>query len=331
MSNRMEKPKMSAKQLISKMKSEKGITFKYISEENAEHYLANVNNYLRTASYRKNYQKYTNGANKGKYINLDFQYLKELSTIDMHLRFLISRMCCDIEHDLKVRILEEIVSNDNESGYDIVKIFLDANPYVCRQLELVSVSPFTEDLIEKYFKIEQHYNEEKGRNENHIISYDDCPAWVFVELLSFGDFMRFYKFFYETVKGKTKYKAINTSIINLVRGLRNACAHNNCILANLKKGNSYRPKEIGIAVSAIPEINARQRNNRLSNRPMLEFVATLYLYREVVSPNVKASRLVELKELFFVRMPRNKEYFVDNQLITTNYEFACKVIKGFFG
>ena len=70
MGNRSNKPKQTAQQLVSKMKNEKGISFNYISEANAENYLLNVNNYLRTAAYRKNYQKHTKGVNKGKYINL---------------------------------------------------------------------------------------------------------------------------------------------------------------------------------------------------------------------------------------------------------------------
>lgn len=39
--------------LVQKMKDELGITFKYTDEAEAEVYLSNVNNYLRTVSYRK--------------------------------------------------------------------------------------------------------------------------------------------------------------------------------------------------------------------------------------------------------------------------------------
>lgn len=49
--NKVEKPKQTAQQLITKMKIEKGIQFKYTSEADAENYLTNVNNYLRTAAY----------------------------------------------------------------------------------------------------------------------------------------------------------------------------------------------------------------------------------------------------------------------------------------
>ena len=71
------------------MKEEKGITFSHVSEKEAEKYLFKVNYFLRTASYRKNYQKYQKGSNEGKYSKLDFAYLKELSTIDMHFRMAV--------------------------------------------------------------------------------------------------------------------------------------------------------------------------------------------------------------------------------------------------
>lgn len=83
---RTTKPKQTAQQLVCKMKN-KGITFKYISEADAANYLANVNNYLRTAAYRKNYQKHNKGVNSGKYIDLDFSYLQELSTFGDFIKF----------------------------------------------------------------------------------------------------------------------------------------------------------------------------------------------------------------------------------------------------
>lgn len=54
MSNIQNKPKLTAKQLVTKMKVEKGISFSKFSEKRAEKYLFDINNYLRTASYRKN-------------------------------------------------------------------------------------------------------------------------------------------------------------------------------------------------------------------------------------------------------------------------------------
>src|SRR5574344_3059334 len=114
------KPIKTANELVLKMK-EKGISFNIVNEQDAEYYLEHINNYLRTASYRKNYQKYQMGNNQGKYIGLDFAYLKELSTLDMHFRIIVTQMCIDFEHDLKILILKEIEKSSNSDGYCVVK------------------------------------------------------------------------------------------------------------------------------------------------------------------------------------------------------------------
>lgn len=325
MSNKIDKPKQTSAQLIAKMKA-KGITFKYITETDAANYLTDKNNYLRTAAYRKNYQKHTKGKNIGKYINLDFSYLQELSTIDMHLRFIISKMCLDIEHDLKVRILKDIENDISTDGYDITNTFLSQNSYILGKLEATSSSPFTRDLIHKYFSIQRIYNAQKRKKENKITSYDDCPAWVLLEMLTFGDFIKFYEFYYST----RTFNKISTPVINLVKSLRNGAAHNNCIIADLAHGTSQAPVEISRAVKKISSINTNQRQKKLSCRPMLEFVSLLYTYNLVVSDKVKYYRIKELKSLFSGRMLQKRGFFQKNELIKSNYDFACKIIDAFF-
>ena len=326
MNNKNTKPKQTAHQLVQKMKLEKGVTFKYTSESQAEIYLTDINNYLRTAAYRKNYQKHTKGVNIGKYINLDFAYLQELSTIDMHFRFIISKMCLDIEHALKVQMLKDIENDSHTDGYDIVKNFLSSNSYIIGKLEATSSSPFTHDLIRKYFSIQKVYNPSRKKYENKIAQYDDCPAWVLLEMLTFGDFIKFYEFYYRS----SNFSKLSTSVINLVKSLRNGAAHNNCILSNLAHGTSSAPKEISQTVSLITSINSNQRRKKLSCRPMLEFTALLYVYKLVVSDKITYHRINELKDLFFNRMIEKKDFFKNNELIKSNYSFACKVITAFF-
>ena len=326
MRNKTDKPKQTALQLVMKMKDEKGIQFKYTSESKAENYLANVNNYLRTAAYRKNYQKHTKGINNGKYIELDFAYLQELSTIDMHFRFIISKMCLDIEHDLKVQMLKNIENDSSTDGYDIVEKFLSQNTYIIGKLEANSTSPFTSDLIYKYFTIQGIYNPARRKQENKIVAYDDCPAWVLLEMLTFGDFIRFYEFYHAT----RNFPKLSTPVINLVKSLRNGTAHNNCILADLAHGTSRPPREISQEIAKISSISTNQRQKKLSCRPMLEFTSLLYVYKSVVSDKVKYHRIKELKKLFFKRMLEKKGFFKNNDLIKSNYEFACKIIIAFF-
>ena len=71
----------------------------------------------------------------------------------MHLRNLVTKMCIDIEHDLKVLLLENLENDSGEDGYDIVDNFLSNNPYIVGKIEAASASPFTGNLINKYFTI----------------------------------------------------------------------------------------------------------------------------------------------------------------------------------
>ena len=80
---------LSVQEQIRHMK-EKGITFQHVTEVEAADFLANNTYYMKLAAYRANYMKYETGARAGQYRDLDFGYLKELSTLDMHLRY----WCC---------------------------------------------------------------------------------------------------------------------------------------------------------------------------------------------------------------------------------------------
>lgn len=91
-------------------------------------YLSKNNNYFKLSSFRKNYDKYTDGVNKGKYINLDFAYLIELARIDVEVRHILLKMCLDIEHFIKVSLITAVEANlggpYGEDGYKIVTDFI---------------------------------------------------------------------------------------------------------------------------------------------------------------------------------------------------------------
>lgn len=320
MDKKSRKPKLTSRQIVEKMKYEKGITFNYVSEEEAELYLSTVNNYMRTASYRKNYTKIQGGENAGKYEALDFGYLKELSTLDMYLRFIVSKMCLDIEHALKVRLIHDIENNENSDGYDIVASFLDNNHKILKNLETKSTSPFTGDLIMNYFTIEKQIDSQTNKPKNVITDYSYCPVWVLVEVLSYGEFISFYDHYYGT------NVPIQKNLLQLVRSLRNGTAHNNCMLADLRRNSSKAPAEIKEAVKKIDGITKTQRMKNLSTRPTLEFTTMLYVYGKIVTEKVAYHHASELKDLFNNRMLEKAPFFEKNDLICNTYKFACKMI-----
>ena len=327
MSNRTNKPKLTSQQLIEKMRDEKGITFNHDPIDEAEHFLKYKNNYLRLACYRNSYQKYPYGKNAGKYINLDFAYLKELSILDMHYRFIVKKMCSDIEHFLSIRLLLLIENDSTSDGYDIVKDFLSSNPYVLKKISDIYSSPHVGDLIQKYFTIVNKKNLQTSKIEHHISSYDDCPAWVLVECLTFGDLISFYQFYCDK---KNLPPVASKEIFNLVRSLRNGVSHENCMFCKLPSGTCTPSKKVSIAVKKLCNVSQSQRQKKLSSRTVLEFTSLLYLYSLLINEDVKNNRISELKQLFYDRMLKKKDFFKSNTLITSTYNFCCKMIEGFF-
>ena len=323
MSNRINKPKKSAADLVIDMRDNRGITFKYTDEARAELYLAEVNNYLRTAAFRRNYEKYQRGANQGKYIELDFFYLQELSTIDMHYRFLVEKICSDIEHAMCVKLIRDIELDTTTDGYDIVYSFLSRNPFEITKIEGTISSPHTGELIRKYFTVAQ-ITDSSGRRLNQITGFDDCPAWVLVEILSFGSLANFYEFYYNS-RG---VHCVSRSVINMVRSLRNAAAHNNCILYDLHPNGSHVQGTLNNFLQArVPSITRTQRSKRLRSRALSEFVALVFLYDNVVTGKVRAHRIEEIRDLFEIRMLEKKDLLGKNLLLKKSYLFAYEVLK----
>ena len=291
---------------IAHMKS-KGITFNIMSEEDAKEFLTHNNYYMKLASYRANYQKHQEGKNVGRYINLDFAYLKELSTIDMHLRYQLFEMCLDIEHALKVRLIEKITNNPAEDGYEAVRKFLaqDKDFRILKEINSRKSGEYCKELIEKY--------------------YPCFPAWVFVELISFGSLLYFISF-YEKLYGET---IINNSLMNTIRDLRNACAHSNCLLNHLSQEiDSTKQANSAITqfVKGMNGICATARRNNLRGLFAYNMVTLLYVYDSIMPAVAKQHRYDKLQEFMKHRVSRNKSYFSTNSKIVSVYRFFEKVI-----
>ena len=172
----MNKRKLSFDEQIEDLKS-KNIRFEIFPEEEAKKFLQYNNYYFKLKSYAKNYPKYSKVGLQDKYINLDFAYLVELSSLDMHLRRLIVGMCLDVEHVLKTRFMADITNDDNEDGFSIVREYVCNDYTVLHSIYSNSEKSATNDLISKF-----------REDEDHI------PVWSFVEALSFGRFIELYNY-----------------------------------------------------------------------------------------------------------------------------------------
>ncbi len=296
---------LSPQNLINHMKS-KGITFNICSEEEAMYFLSESTYYTKIAAYRKNYDAHPSGINEGNYYNLDFAYLKELSTIDMRLRYCIIHMALDIEHALKRLLLQDIETNPSEDGYTLVKSFNTYHPNTIPSIKRKIQNSYCKDL---YFN-----------NKNHL------PIWVFLEVISFGDLVKLYDHYYKNNSNTTRMP-INTAILGNVRDIRNASAHNNCLIHNLSKQSK--------SISAVNNILIRNLqfkqsivNKRLTCQPVRDFISLVIAHKILVNslPTQKIVRKT-LKEIFYQRMLRNQCFFTSNSLISTNYKFVLTFLK----
>lgn len=295
---------LTAEELVDHMEK-KGITFNRISKEDAQNFLKHNNYYMKLASYRANYKKYQNGSKVDQYIGLDFSCLQELSKLDMRIRYLAFQMALDIEHFLKVQLLNNIENNPDEDGYKIIQKFLakDQSFGILRKIRAHKASAYCKDLIEKY--------------------YPYFPAWVFVELISFGDFAYLCEFYSETYGVEIGDRIL----LNSVRDIRNACAHSNCLINNLVPGNNKAHQSVVNRVKTVTSISENSRDKKLSNKCIYDFVCLLYAYNKIVtSPVAKQKRYDELEEFFEGRMVQNKDWFMNNNVITSSYSFVKKIL-----
>ena len=322
------KPMLSVQDLISYSKT-KGIQFNHISESAAEEYLTQNNNYFKLTSYRKNYQKFTSGIHCGTYQNLDFAFLIELARIDVEIRHVLLKMCLDIEHFLKVSLIKavenQMTSGSGEDGYKIVTDFMtDAgisdfglrashiskrSGSIARKINQNRKNPYCEGLISKY--------------------QSEMPIWAFVEMISFGDLKDIIEFY----SNQTGWSVpVDLKSLDRVRQIRNAAAHNNCIINDLDPSRTYHagassaPRFITQFVSRAG-ISKGMRDKKLSNQRINQIVHLLYVYdRIVTSKNTRQNRLQELRFLMHHRMVEHKNYFQSNLLLTTTYQFFEKLI-----
>lgn len=290
-------------QLIEHMR-QKGIKFTIISEEEAKAFLINNNYYMKLASYRKNYEKQTNECpTKGQYINLEFAYLKELSTIDMHLRYKILEMCLDIEHNIKLSLLNG-AERAGDDGYQLIRKFVAQNDKVLKTIHAHKSSDYCKGLIESY--------------------YPYFPTWVFVELISFGD-LTYLCDYYHTLYGE---EIEDKKFLNIVRDLRNASAHSNCLINRLSDEIDGSPdKRIIDFIKNLNCLSKSSIKNNIKHSFVYNFVVLLYVYNNTVNNGImKQRRFNDLKEMLERRVERNKDYFIKNNRIRSQYSFLKKIV-----
>jgi hypothetical protein len=216
-------------------------------------------------------------------------------------------MCLDIEHSIKVKLIDDITNNSLEDGYDIVRKFIakDDNLRILKNIRRHKSGEYCKDLIAKY--------------------YPYFPVWVFVELISFGELLYFCSF-YEEVYG---VQIVNNTLMNTVRDVRNAAAHSNCLLNKMTEridSTKQVNNDISNFIKNMSDISKTSRVNNLNYKFTNSFITLLYVYDCLMSENSKQKRYIQLQEFLNCRVIKNKSYFKSNSKIVGVYNFHKKVI-----
>ena len=313
------RPMLKISEMVPYLK-EKNIKFEECNEQDAEQYLRESNNYFNVTSYKNNFVKYQCGELVGKYIDLDFAYLKDLSILDYRTRIVLFKMIIDIEHYLKIRILNSIEEIDEEDGYNIVNLYLDKDYNDEQFPKRVHDSIMKKVSNEYYKKIFSKYDLDKDKKLENI------PIWEFLEIITFGELINFFEFFTTHYNLEDKKYVF---ILREVNKLRNAVAHNSCVLSDLdKKDNTHRPDILIINYLKDCGIGKENRDNKLKNSRIRQITYTLYLFNIIVSSDgVKRNVNHEISKLFYGRIILNRKYYTNNELLKSIYQYFDKIIE----
>lgn len=298
------KQKLDIEGQIRKLEQD-GVSFSIYPKEKAARFLT-YNTYLfKIKSYLKNYPRDTRD---GLYHHVDFAYLVELSTLDMHFRNLVLRLCLSIEHQLKVTLMRDFSSNADEDGYSIIQEFFQAYPALKAKMEHSRVYG-SEKLMEKYFP--------------------NIPIWVFLEVCTFGTFTRLLTFYYNKYPTPRSKSLLN--LVYSVRYLRNACAHNNCLLNSLREpyisSRPFRPNRELASFLQKNGMNKMTLKKKLSNPLVHDFAASLWLFAMTCqSQKLFQAILNDFESLFAGRFLRHADYFSSYPFLTSYYNFAVNII-----
>lgn len=287
----------------------KGIKFEYFTEEQAIDFLKFNNYYFKLSNYKDNFNlnlmTYQN-EDINRYTNLDFFHLVDLSRIDMQLRYLILKMCLDIEHALKVWTMREVTDDINEDGITIIDEFVQYYnnlPNIPRRYNNAI------DMI-SYISSDRYL-----RNQYRQYS-DNTPLWFFIEHVQFGHLSSFIEFLNNHNSGKN-YATFNSisKEIKYVKNIRNKAAHNAPILNTISLTNQIPAGRWDLKIynyARRSDLNSNQLSRRLTNHNIHDLTAMLYVFDKVILKEERKERRKEELLYLIERCKENRHIYDEN-------------------
>lgn len=288
------KPRLTVDQQIDKMKS-KEIQFEIVKEEDARSFLNENTYYFKIKSYGHNY-----AAENGRYKDLDFAYLLELSKIDYSLSRFISSLCFRVEHSMKVQFNRMVMDN----GYEFADTCAETFKLHCRNRShslRTHTNPYIQGLMDSH-------------NDKEL------ALWHLWEILSFADQLELYKQYHDCLNQPCDSYPTLFKVVKL----RNAVAHGNCLLADVnrripsKTRHDRTDTEITNAVMELMGIKPVYRKGK-DSKPSIQvqldklivnnFAALLLMAMRFVQSEGQLRHTLEELESLNTRMDKYREIY----------------------
>lgn len=299
-----------------------GVSFELMSESDAREFLYSRSYFFKIKSYERNYTR-VDAAGSYTYSGLDFAHLVELSYLD----FALSRICLSLalstEHFLKVR-LNQLIMSDPKSDLSEVLVRRILNG----DTSSIRYNPYTEDMW---------------------MACNDAPSiWHLWELLPLNEHIRLYTSYFD-YRGET---APFAHLLLILRKLRNAVSHGNCLLADVSRPSEQRrqsegkkyDKEVTLAALRMCEVSPRRNsgkkkalNEALDRLVVNNFAAALLCHLEFADSHKALSHMMSDLKRFSERIERHRPLFFGdlhvetprNQLVNSTLSAIQRLISGY--
>lgn len=304
------KPKLTVEEQIEHLRS-KGVAFELCDEAEAARILSEQDHYFRLAAYRVLFPKRIGGEHDGEYAGLDFGHLVDLAGIDQELRGFLLPLTLEVENAAKTRLVERITEDPGEDGYSVFADYLARLNHADRNRRRGEISRLENDaylgpLVARY-------------------PIEEMPAWVFLELSSFGAFADFCLFCAD--RWDDSRMRDEHYLLRRVGSLRNATAHSSAMINGLGvSSNALADKPPAMVSTTLAEIGIprRLRRARLRNPRILQMTSLALAYRHFVQENKRNSAVQKLESLK-QRAKAHGEWYSRSNALVASYRFLEKV------
>lgn len=257
------------------------------------------------------FPKRIGGAHDGEYAGLDFGHLVDLAGIDQELRGFLLPLTLDVESAAKTKLVERITEDPGEDGYSVFADYLAHLNHADRNRRKGEISRLENDaylgpLVARY-------------------PIDEMPAWVFLELSSFGAFADFYLFCadrWEDISMKDEHY-----LLRRVNSLRNGAAHSSAMINGLGVGSNLPSGRTTEMVSAALDklgVPRRLRRARLRNPRILQMTSLAFAYSHFV-PQQKQGMASRRLESLEDKAKAHAEWYRRNNALIASYRFLAMV------